>query len=88
MADRGEKSPLDFRRGLWTKTTMPKVQTCRKSIAAWRKGTPMNYGNMMSYVLSAVQVVIAVVYATQGQGWKAANFLAGALAIFSVTRMH
>ena len=57
------------------------------SIAVWRKGTPMNYGNIVSYALSAIQIVIAVVYATQGQGWKAVNFTAGAVAIFSVTRM-
>jgi len=47
----------------------------------------MNYGNIVSYALSAIQIVIAVVYATQGQGWKAVNFTAGAVAIFSVTRM-
>lgn len=66
---------------------MSKVQTCVTSIVAWQKGMLMNYGNMMSYVLSAIQIVIAAIYASQGQGWKAANFLAGALAIFSVTRM-
>lgn len=47
----------------------------------------MNYGNMVSYALSAIQIIIAIVYATQGAGWKAVNFLAGAVAIFSVTRM-
>lgn len=47
----------------------------------------MNYGNVMGYSLSAIQVLIALVYLTQGQGWKAANYVGGAIAIFSVTRM-
>ncbi len=52
-----------------------------------RKGMPMNYGNMVSYALSATQIIIAMVYLSQGQVWKAVNFTAGAVAIFSVTRM-
>jgi len=47
----------------------------------------MNYGNLMGYLLSGTQVLIAIVYASQGQGWKAANYIGGAIAIFSVTRM-
>ncbi len=46
-----------------------------------------NYGNLLGYALSIIQIVIAFVYATQGQGWKAVNYIGGALAIFSVTRM-
>lgn len=47
----------------------------------------MNYGNIVSYALSAIQIVIAVVYLCQGQVWKAVNFTAGAVCIFSVTKM-
>lgn len=47
----------------------------------------MNYGNLMGYGLATIQVIIAIVYAIQGQGWKAVNYIGGALAIFSVTRM-
>lgn len=47
----------------------------------------MNWGNLMGYGMAAIQVVISIVYATQGQGWKAANFFGGAIAVFSATRM-
>jgi hypothetical protein len=56
-------------------------------IAVWQKGMQMNYGNMLSYVLSAEQIVIAIVYLSQGQAWKAANFTLGAMMVYVVTRM-
>jgi hypothetical protein len=69
---------------------MPSQQTCEMSIAVLRKGTLMisiNYGNLLAYVLSAEQIVIALFYLSQGQGWKAANFALGAGIVFTITRM-